>query len=107
MIFQVRPGGVGRGDIATLHGDIERAGAAMASLITLQPLSAPMIANAKAAGHYRHEMMNRNYDRIQIVTVREMLGACRRLDLPMGRDILKKAQAKAQSTQMALLSGEE
>ncbi len=56
MIFQVRPGGVGRGDIATLHGDIERAGAAMASLITLQPPSAPMIANAKAAGHYRHEI---------------------------------------------------
>ncbi len=49
IILQVKSGGVGRGDIATLHGDMQREAAAMAVLITLQPPTAPMNAEAKAA----------------------------------------------------------
>jgi DNA modification methylase len=36
MIFQVKSGGVSRGDIATLRGDMEREKAPLATLITLQ-----------------------------------------------------------------------
>ena len=66
-------GGVKRGDIATLRGDMEREKAALAVLITLEEPSGPMVKEAKAAGHYHHETMGRDYDRISIVTIKEIV----------------------------------
>lgn len=104
MIFQVKSGGVQRNDIATLRGDMERTGAAMATLITLQEPTAPMRAEAKAAGHYKHEAMGQTYDRIQIVTVREIVENNDYLKLPMSLEVLKAAQLKAKGDQLDLLS---
>lgn len=69
IIFQVKSGGVKRGDIATLRGDMGRENAALAVLITLEEPSKPMIGEAKGAGHYRHEDMGRSYDKISIATI--------------------------------------
>lgn len=87
MVFQVKSGGVGRGDVAKLRGDMDRAGAAMATLITLEPPTGPMIAEAKGTGQYRHELMGRNYDKIQIVTVQEIIEKHRRLELPLSKEV--------------------
>ena len=92
VIFQVKSGGVKRGDIATLRGDMGREDAAMSVLITLEEPSKPMVNEAKAAGHYRHETMGRNYDKISIVTIRQILDGTR-LDLPMSVEVVKAAQA--------------
>jgi hypothetical protein len=44
------------------------------------------------AGKYTHPMLNREYDRLQIVTIQEILDGVR-LDLPMGRiDAMKSAE---------------
>jgi site-specific DNA-methyltransferase (adenine-specific) len=95
VIFQVKSGGVKRGDIATLRGDMGREKAALAVLITLEEPSKPMMAEAKAAGQYRHETMGRSYDQISIVTVREIVEDGKRLDIPMSLEVLAAAKRAA------------
>ncbi len=103
IIFQVKSGHVGRGDIAKLRGDMEREGAALAVFLTLEPPTAPMKAEAKEAGLYAYDLMQRHYDKIQIVTVQEMVEDGRRLEIPMSLEVLKKAQAVTQESQLQLL----
>jgi DNA modification methylase len=104
VIFQVKSGNVKRGDIATLRGDMGRENAVMAVLITLEEPSRPMVSEAKAAGQYTHEMMGRNYDRISIVTVKEIVDEGKRLEIPMSLEVVKAAQKAANpDEQMNLL----
>jgi DNA modification methylase len=103
IIFQVKSGGVKRGDIATLRGDMGREEAALAVFITLEPPSAPMIREAKAAGQYSHDLMGRSYDRISIVTVNEIVEESKRLEIPMSLEVLAAAQRAADSEQMGLI----
>lgn len=102
MVFQVKSGNVGRGDIAKLGHDMAREGAAMATFITLQDSTAPMRAEAKTAGTYTHPLMQRNYDKIQIVTIQEIIEEEKRLDIPMSLEVLKAAQLKARGDQLGL-----
>jgi site-specific DNA-methyltransferase (adenine-specific) len=106
LVLQVKSGGVGRGDIAKLRGDMAREEAEMAILITLEPATAPMRAEAKAAGIYYNPTMQKNYDRIQIVTIKEMIEENLRLELPMNIEVLKKAQAAASDKQINLIPDE-
>jgi site-specific DNA-methyltransferase (adenine-specific) len=92
IIFQVKSGGVGRGDIAKLRGDMEKTGAAMAYFITLEEPTKPMIAEAKLSGIFEHQQMGRSYERMNIVTVREIVEQQRRLDIPMSLEVLRTAQ---------------
>ncbi|HEY5328802.1 MAG TPA: DNA methyltransferase [Acidobacteriaceae bacterium] len=103
IIFQVKSGKVKRADIATLRGDMQRENAPLAVLITLSEPTSVMISEAKAAGQYTHDSMGRNYDRISIVTVQDIVSNKRRLDIPMSLDVLKKAQTEVKETQMDLL----
>lgn len=103
IILQVKSGGVKRNDIATLRGDMEREKAALAVLVTLENPTKPMIEEAKAAGQYHHEQMGRSYDRIQIVTIQEILERDKRLDVPMSLEVLKNAQREVESNQMSLI----
>jgi site-specific DNA-methyltransferase (adenine-specific) len=103
IILQVKSGGVKRGDIATLRGDMQRESAAMAILITLEPPTTPMFNEAKAAGFYHHDLMDRNYDAIQIVTVQDMIENGKVLDIPMSLEVLREAQMKAAGNQLSLL----
>jgi len=103
IILQVKSGGVKRNDIATLRGDMQRESAAMAVLITLEPPTAPMIHEAKAAGPYHHDLMDRNYDAIQIVTVQDMIENHKVLDIPMSHEVLRAAQLKAAGNQYSML----
>ncbi|MDE3016541.1 MAG: restriction endonuclease [Pseudomonadota bacterium] len=103
IIFQVKSGGVKRGDIATLRGDMAREKAALACLITLEEPTRNMIQEAKDAGQFRHKDMGRSYDVISIVTVKEIVEDGKRLDIPMSLEVLKAAQKVEDSKQMSLL----
>ena len=103
IILQVKSGGVKRGDIATLRGDMQREAAAMAVFITLEQPTAPMVSEAKAAGFYHHDLMDRNYDAIQIVTIQDMIEHNKVLDIPMSLEVLKAAQLKAANNQLPLM----
>lgn len=102
IVFQVKSGHVGRGDVAKLRGDMERERAELAVLITLEEPSGPMLKDASAAGSYHHEMMGRSYDRIQIVKVREIIEQGKRLNIPTSLEVLKAARTAAQGDQMDL-----
>jgi site-specific DNA-methyltransferase (adenine-specific) len=93
-IFQVKSGSVNRGTIATLRGDMEREKAPISVLITLEEPTKPMREEAKAAGAYKHQLTERTYDRIQIVTVREIIEQGKRMELPLSMEVVKSAQAR-------------
>jgi len=103
IILQVKSGNVKRGDIAALHGDMQRESAAMAVFITLEPPTTPMVNEAKAAGLYHHDLMNRNYDTIQIVTIQDIIEHGKVLDIPMSLEVLRAAQRKASDNQLPLI----
>ncbi len=63
-----------------------------------------MVAEAKAAGRYTHDTMGRSYDRISIVTVREIVESGMRLEIPMSLEVVKAArQSAGPESQMELL----
>jgi hypothetical protein len=94
-IFQVKSGGANRATMATLNSDRIREKAEFGFLITMGDPSKPMLQEVAAAGKYKHPLLDREDDRLQIVTVEEIL-AGKRLNLPMARqDAVKAAQAEA------------
>ena len=107
IIFQVKSGGVGRGDIAKLHSDMLREGAALAVFLTLEKPTGPMEKEAKSIGTYHHDLMGRNYDKIEIVTVKQIIEDGKRLEIPMSLEVLKKAQAVKQDGQLQLMGEAE
>lgn len=92
IVFQVKSGGVSRGDVAKLKGDMAREQAAIGVLITLEPSTQPMLSEAKSAGLYSHVVTGLKYDRVQIVTVKEILEQGRRMELPLTAEILAAAR---------------
>jgi site-specific DNA-methyltransferase (adenine-specific) len=97
MVIQVKSGKVQRGDIAKLNSDMQREKAELATLLTLQEPTKEMLKEAKGMGAYRHEMMGRDYDRIQIVTIDEMLAGSR-MGLPLALEVLKAAERKGKQS---------
>lgn len=102
MVIQVKSGNVNRGTIATLHGDMEREKAELALLITLEEPTKPMIEEAKVAGVYEHALMGRSYDRIRIVTVREIIEEGVQLDLPLSFEAVKRGKKADESGQLRI-----
>ena len=95
VVFQVKSGGANRATIATLNSDRQREDAEIGILITMNETKA-MLHEATAVGKYKHPMLNREDDRIQIVTIADILDG-KRLDLPMSRVIVKTAAAVGDS----------
>jgi site-specific DNA-methyltransferase (adenine-specific) len=82
VIVQVKSGHVSASIVRDLRGVIEREGAAMGVLITLDPPSQPMRTEAASAGHYTSPGWNRSYPRLQILTVEGLLAGVEHLDRP-------------------------
>ena len=78
VVVQVKSGGVQRGQIATLKGDMEREGAEIGLFITLNPPTRPMIREAATAGLYTPEHFPQyQFPRVQILTIEELLAGAR------------------------------
>lgn len=71
-IVQVKSGHVSSATIGELRGTIEREKAELGLLVTLEEPTGPMRREALTAGFYRSEFMQRDYPRIQILTVAEL-----------------------------------
>lgn len=104
IIFQVKSGNVKSGDIRDLQGTMTLQGAALGIFITLKPPSKDMIQTAKSAGIYRGRYMSQSVDKIEIVTVQEILEQKKRLDVILTFEVLKAAekQRETQGQQMIL-----
>jgi len=92
IIVQVKSGHVSASIVRDLRGVIEREGAAMGVLITLDPPSQPMKTEAAAAGYYTSPGWGRDYPRLQILTVEGLLAGVERLDRPPAAVTFKQAQ---------------
>jgi site-specific DNA-methyltransferase (adenine-specific) len=72
-LVQVKSGHVSSATIRDLVGTIGREKAEMGMLVTLESISQPMRKEAAEAGFYRSDGWNRNYPKIQILTIEELL----------------------------------
>ncbi len=83
IIVQVKGGGVNRGDVATLLGDVNNQKAAGGVLITLEKPTKQMRAEAADAGRYASKLWHdKDYPRIQVLTVEGLLNCTERIDAP-------------------------
>lgn len=104
-IFQVKSGKTGRGDLAKLNSDRIREKADFGILLCMDLPTKAMRDEIAAAGKYQHPLLNREDDRLQVVTVAEMFAPHnKRLDLPMARaDAVKSAAAVGDGDKQASL----
>ncbi len=104
IVFQVKSGNVGRGDISKMNNDRSREGAEVAVFLTLKDPTSGMRDEAAAAGFYAHPLMGRNFPRVQIVTIAEMVEQNKRLEVPLGLEVLKTAKAVSNTGQGELFT---
>jgi len=93
-VIQVKSGHVKSGDIRDLKGVLGREKAEIGIFITLEQPSADMITEAVSSGYYHSELWNKDYSRLQILTVEEILNG-KRPDIPptpRGAESFKRAE---------------
>lgn len=90
-LVQVKSGHVSSRDVRDLRGTVEREGAAIGVFITLEPPTREMTQEATVAGVYRSPGWNRDYPRIQILTIAELLGGAE-VAMPPTQGTFKQAQ---------------
>jgi len=91
IIVQVKSGSVKVGDIRDLQGTITREKAEMGVFLTLEKSTQPMRDEAASAGFYRSPGWNRNYPKIQILTIEELLDGAQP-NLPPANITFQRAQ---------------
>ena len=72
-IVQVKGGHVSVPQVRDLRGTVEREKAAMGLFISLEEPTGPMRTEAVSAGFYRSDVWQRDYPKIQLRTVSELL----------------------------------
>ena len=82
-LVSVKSGTVNSGMVRDLKGVLDREKAEIGLFVTLEEPSGPMHLEATTAGVYHSELSGRDYQRIQILTIRELLEEHRRPDLPL------------------------
>jgi len=102
ILFSVKSGqNVSVTMVRDLRGVIEREDAAMGILITLEEPTAPMLQEARIAGTFQTEVNLQKLQRLQIVTVKQILDG-ERLNVPLTHELLKKAKAQSADSQLGL-----
>ena len=106
VIVQVKSGHIGSQVVRDLRGTVEREKAAVGVLITLEAPSKAMEAEAIAAGFYHSPGWDRDYPRLQILTVADLLAGAE-VRMPPAHGTFKQAPRAAEPTavQPGLLSG--
>ncbi|MDH6061331.1 DNA methyltransferase [Chrysosporum bergii ANA360D] len=92
IIFQVKSGKVKSGDIRDLLGTMTIENASIAIFITLENPTKEMLKTAKSAGIYQSKYMSHSCDKIQIVTVEDIINNKQRLNIRLSYEVLKSAE---------------
>ncbi len=101
-MISVKSGNVNAAVIRDLRGVVERENAACGILITRNEATKPMMTEAKSAGQFKPENFSA-FDKIQIVTVQEILDGAR-MNLPLMEEVTKRAQKAKTDNQTSLFS---
>ncbi len=109
VILSVKGGHVNVPQVRDLIGVVERENAQMGVFITLEEPTKPMRAEAAQAGFYHSEVWNRDYPRIQILTIAELLEG-KGIDMPPMRQVSQtfkraKKENPKDGEQMGLIEG--
>jgi site-specific DNA-methyltransferase (adenine-specific) len=99
-MISVKSGNTGAAVIRDLRGVVERENAACGILITRNEATKPMIQEAKAAGQFKPENFAA-FDRLQIVTVQEVLDGAK-MNFPLMEEVTKRAQKIKTQSQITL-----
>ncbi len=94
VLVQVKSGHARAGDVRDLRGTVEREGAAIGVLVTLEPPTVEMEKEAVSAGYYYSPGYNRHYRRIQILTI-DKLFLGHQVDMPHEAGTFKQAPRAA------------
>jgi site-specific DNA-methyltransferase (adenine-specific) len=81
VLVQVKSGHVKSGDIRDLVGVVQRENGAIGVFITLEEPSRDMTTEAVSAGYYHSNLWQKDYPRIQILTVEDLLHG-KTIDMP-------------------------
>jgi len=109
VIFSVKAGKVTAAHVRDLRGVVEREKAAIGVLISMRKPTKAMRTEAASAGFYYSPGWKKNYARLQILTVEELLKG-KKVDKPPTRDerTFKKApRVKAKKAKQPLLPSQE
>jgi DNA modification methylase len=77
VIVSVKSGHVNVAQVRDLRGVVERERAAIGLFISLEDPTQPMVAEAASAGFYHSPAYDRDYPRIQLITVKALLDGTR------------------------------
>ena len=103
VIVQVKSGKVSRPAISELVGTLGREEAAIGIFLTLEEPTREMRTEAVTAGYYHSPGWNRDYPRLQILTVKDLLSGSARVEMPPAEFTFKQAQrVKEESPQKSL-----
>lgn len=91
VLIQVKSGGVKAGDIRDLAGTVDAEKAALGVFITLEDPSGPMQAQAIKHGYYSSPGWNKDYPKIQILPIAELLRGAE-IKMPPAFGTFKQAQ---------------
>ncbi len=87
-VIQVKSGTVNPAQIRDLKGTMERENAEMAAFITLERPTQAMISEAASSDFYHSDVMNKDYPRLQILSIEQLLKDPDCFKIPPGGDLL-------------------
>jgi site-specific DNA-methyltransferase (adenine-specific) len=105
VIVSVKSGHVTASQVRDLKGVVEREKASIGLFITLEPFTQPMHTEGVSAGFYHSALWNKDYPKVQILTVEELLAGKQPLLPPSASGGFAKAQriGKVEGTQEGLI----
>ncbi len=103
VLVQVKSGHVKSGDIRDLVGTIQREQAAIGVFITLEPPTSEMQREALAAGLYKSPAWSKEYPKMQMLTIADLLRTHAEVKMPPEWGTFKQAQ---RANQPEALQGE-
>lgn len=91
IIVQVKSGKVSSRDIRDLKGTVDREEAAIGLFVTLENPTRDMVTEAASSGFYESKLWRKNYPRIQILTIEQLLDD-RLPEIPPTHGTFKRAE---------------
>ena len=97
VVVQVKSGHIGVKDVRDLKGVLDREGAVIGALVTLREPTEPMKKEALATGFYEPTWSSARYEKLQLLTVSDLL-AGKQLQYPRRRvETFNKVQRKSKN----------
>jgi site-specific DNA-methyltransferase (adenine-specific) len=82
VIVSVKSGHVTSGMVRDLKGVLDREKAAIGLFVTLEEPTREMLLEASTAGQYHSDLWNRDYPRLQVLSIRDLLEESKKPSLP-------------------------